>query len=130
MFIPLFHSLFHFCLPSFCQFYRWYYELCTIIMVLWIETWILFLSYLDSGGFLLKMKNRIFFCIQEVLSLTSPVSFYFKNDGLGTSLAVQWLGLCTSTAGSMGSIPGWGTKMPQAAQHSQKKKKDGLYCIS
>ena len=28
------------------------------------------------------------------------------------SLAVQWLGLRTSTAGGTGSIPGWGTKIP------------------
>ena len=35
---------------------------------------------------------------------------------IGTSLAVQWLGLCASTAGGMGSIPGWGTKIPHAMQ--------------
>ena len=28
----------------------------------------------------------------------------------GTSLVVQWLRLCTSTAGGTGSIPGLGTK--------------------
>ena len=27
---------------------------------------------------------------------------------------VQWLGLCTSTAGGVGLIPDWGTKIPQA----------------
>ena len=43
---------------------------------------------------------------------------------LETSLTVQWLGLCTLTAEGLGSIPGWGTKMPQAARHSQKKKKN------
>ena len=32
---------------------------------------------------------------------------------------VQWLGLCISTAGGMGSIPGQGTKIPQAVQHEQ-----------
>ena len=32
---------------------------------------------------------------------------------------VQWLGL---TAMGPGSIPGWGTKIPQAAWHDQKKK--------
>ena len=42
---------------------------------------------------------------------------------------VQWLKLCVSNAGDMGSIPGWGTKIPHAAQGSQrererKKKKD------
>ena len=36
--------------------------------------------------------------------------------GEGTCLVVQWLRLCTSTAGGMGSIPGQGTKIP----HTQK----------
>ena len=32
---------------------------------------------------------------------------------IGNSLAVQWLGLDTLTAGkSLGSIPGWGIKIP------------------
>ena len=39
----------------------------------------------------------------------------------GNSLVVQWLGLHASTAGGPGSIPGWGTKILQAAQHGQKK---------
>ena len=39
-----------------------------------------------------------------------------KKMSLGTSLAVQWLRLRTSTAGGMGSIPGWGTKISLAAQ--------------
>ena len=39
---------------------------------------------------------------------------------LGTSLAVQWLRLCASTAGGMGLIPGWGTKMSHATWHGQK----------
>ena len=32
---------------------------------------------------------------------------------LGNSLAVQLLGLYTLTAKGQGSIPGWGTKVPQ-----------------
>ena len=40
----------------------------------------------------------------------------------GTSLVVQGLGLCNSNAGGTGSIPGQGTKIPQAT-YSQKKKK-------
>ena len=39
-----------------------------------------------------------------------------------TSLAVQWLGLCTSTAEGMGSIPGQGTEIPHAVQCGQEKK--------
>ena len=47
------------------------------------------------------------------------------------SLAVQWLGLCTSTAEGPGSTPGWGTKILQAAWHGQKKNKlIRTYCIS
>ena len=37
--------------------------------------------------------------------------------------AVQGLGLHTSTAAGPGSIPGPGTKIPQAVQSSQKIKK-------
>ena len=38
----------------------------------------------------------------------------------GTSLAVQWSGLRASTAEGPGSIPGPGTRIPQAAWHGQK----------
>ena len=34
--------------------------------------------------------------------------------------AVQWLRLWASTAGGMGSIPGWGTKILYAMWHGQK----------
>ena len=41
-----------------------------------------------------------------------------------TSLVVQWLRLCISTAGGVGSVTGGGTKIANAAvQHSLKKKK-------
>ena len=42
---------------------------------------------------------------------------------LGNSLVVQWLGLCIFTAGSVGSTPGRRTKILQANQSGQKKKK-------
>ena len=45
---------------------------------------------------------------------------------LENSLAVQWLGLSAFTAEDLGSIPGWGTKIPQAVQCGQKKKKVSL----
>ena len=38
----------------------------------------------------------------------------------GSSLVVQWLGLWPFTAGSMGSIPGWGTEIPQAGWYGKK----------
>ena len=42
----------------------------------------------------------------------------------GTSLAVQWLRLHTSTAGGTGSVPGQGTESLHAAWHGQKTKKE------
>ena len=47
----------------------------------------------------------------------------------GTSLAVQWLRLCASTAEGAGSIPGLETKIPHARQHDQKKKKENHWTI-
>ena len=45
-----------------------------------------------------------------------------KIDNLGNSLVVQWLGLRAFTAEGSGSIPGQGTKIPQAVWQGQKKK--------
>lgn len=42
----------------------------------------------------------------------------------GNSVVVQWLRLCTSTAGGRGSILGLRTKIPQARRHAAKKKKN------
>ena len=41
-----------------------------------------------------------------------------------TSLTVQWLRLCVSTAGGMGLIPSWGTKIPHASRCGQKELKN------
>ena len=51
-------------------------------------------------------------------------SVLLREVWTGTSLVVQWLRLCTSTAGGMGSIPGRGTKIPHATWHGLKKKKE------
>jgi len=40
----------------------------------------------------------------------------------GNSMVVQCLGLCASTTGGVGSIPGQGSKIPHAAQQKKKKK--------
>ena len=54
------------------------------------------------------------------------ILFFKKNkiQNQGNSLVVLWLGLCT-TVENKASIPGWGTKIPQGAQHGKKKKKSG-----
>ena len=46
-----------------------------------------------------------------------------KKSQAETSLVVQWLRLWASNPGAVGSIPGQGTKIPQAAWGGQKKKK-------
>ena len=42
---------------------------------------------------------------------------------LGDSLVVQWFTFCASSAGVMGSIPGWGIRMHGIAK---KKKKEAF----
>ena len=50
-----------------------------------------------------------------------------KAELFGNSLPVQWLVLHTSTAGGMGSIPGWGTKTHMSCGAAKKKKKAELF---
>ena len=55
-------------------------------------------------------------------------SAHWRNELLplkllsGNSLVVQWLGVSAFTAMALGSIPGWGTKIPQATQCNQINK--------
>ena len=44
----------------------------------------------------------------------------------GNFLAVQWLGLLASTVEGTGTVPGWGTKIPQTMQHGPPPKKKYL----
>ena len=47
-----------------------------------------------------------------------------KKVKRGNSLAILWVGLCISTAGGMGLTHSQGAKIPQAARHGQKKRKE------
>ena len=60
--------------------------------------------------------------VQMNLFTKQKLSHRCRKQTYGTSLAVQQLRLCTSTAGGAGSIPGGGTKFLLAAQRDQKKK--------
>ena len=44
-------------------------------------------------------------------------------------MAVQWLRLCPSTAGGLGSIPGQGTKIPHATWYGEKKQNSGTFDV-
>ena len=41
----------------------------------------------------------------------------------------SWLGLCAFTVEDLGSIPGWGTKIPQAMWPGPKKINDPKWCL-
>ena len=65
-----------------------------------------------------KTESSLIF-LEKWWELTYEKAFIYhdvKKAELETSLAVQWLRLHASSAGGMGSIPGRGTKIPQATQ--------------
>ena len=54
--------------------------------------------------------------LTRVLSSTSVQKHQFRT------ILVKWLRFHASTAGSMGSFYGWGTKIPHASRHDPKQK--------
>jgi len=44
------------------------------------------------------------------------MEFSLNESMLGTSMVVQWLRLCASNTGGVGSIPGWGNKIRHTAK--------------
>ena len=46
---------------------------------------------------------------------------------MGSSLAVQWLGLWTFTSEGQGSITGWGTKIPKQPNQTKQNQKSECY---
>ena len=52
------------------------------------------------------------------MNLVNYIFIHQENLGSGNSLAAQWLGLSTVTAGARGSVPSWGTKIPQAERRT------------
>ena len=57
--------------------------------------------------------------LREIISPGEVVLKKRKMQGR-TSLVVQWLRLCAFNAEAMGSIPGWGIRVPHAAWQGQK----------
>ena len=78
-------------------------------------------AYEPESGYILSQNEQIIPCtwtgsrtLGEVFNKLLKVEI--------NSLVVQWLGLRASNARGLGSIPDWGTKIPQAMQSSKKKK--------
>ena len=88
-------------------------------------------SCLDLWSFHQHFIERLYmFCYTYMLSIWSDCKWYLFLISvsmcsllMGTSLAVQWLRLCASTAGATGLILGRGTKIPHATRCGQKKKR-------
>ena len=63
-------------------------------------------------GSLLRKKVKI------LINPRLQVMHAYQNP-LGTSVVIQWLRLHDFNAGSVGSISGWGTKIPYDVLHSK-----------
>ena len=70
---------------------------------------------------MVALMTDIFSHKWKIESKLYNLDFGIKNNPPRTSLAVQWLRLRASNAGSMGSIPGRGTKIPHGVGRSKKK---------
>ena len=84
-----------------------------------LEKWLI--AALRQGKYNMNLKHRVVPESKEMLSKAARVGWL--GWGVVNSLAVQRVGLCTFTGRGLGSISWWRTKIPQDAQHSQKKKK-------
>ena len=86
------------------------------------------ISYLSGEFFTTESPGKPCCQIPSLYSnllYTSPPNILyniFKTELSGTSLVVQQLRFCTFNAGDMGSIPGWGTKIPHTAWCGQVNK--------
>ena len=65
----------------------------------------------------LSHTPNLYFTTLNIIKL-----YQFSNSYEGSSLVVQCLGLWASTVGGLGSIPGLGTRIPQATWRSQTNK--------
>ena len=82
--------------------------------------------YSDGRGMRTSPSESCFYVIGYDLTVGKhhdPTISHVQQKCKETSLVVQCLRLCASTARGMGSIPGWGIKIPHDAKLSQKKKK-------
>ena len=72
----------------------------------------------------LRMMPATYLTGEQLTSLMYELKKIQKKKD-GTSLVIQWLGLCASTAGGMGSIPSQGIGIPHASKWGQKKTRKG-----
>ena len=86
------------------------------------------LSKKNSFSLSLSLYLSVCVCVCVCVCLCSdllvPVMYYrVTNHSTPTSLKVQWLGLCASTAGGTGLIPGGGSKILCAVVQPKNRRK-------
>ena len=79
------------------------------------------LSHWDILFWQLQQTNIPSLYINIYISVYTYV--HVSRNVPGNSLAVQWLELYSFSAEGMGSILGWGSRIPQTAWHGQTKEK-------
>ena len=70
----------------------------------------------------IKKKRLIFEQVDNLGIFPATLIKNTKKSCVWEFPGVQWLGIHPSTAGVLGSIPGWGTKIPHAEWHQGKKE--------
>ena len=98
----------------------------SLCAVQWVVQWRVH-DQLESVSTILSQQHHIFSftwtCYRTTPENSQQIRERVKKWKRGNSLVVQWLGFRASTTDGVGSIPNQGSKILQAMQCSQKKRK-------
>ena len=92
-------------------------------------------SILQPSAFFIVQLSHPYIITGKTVALTRRTFVAFIRWMTGTSLVVQWIKLCTSNVGGVGSVPGLGTKIHVQCSMAKKLKKEndgkrGNKCLS
>ena len=100
----------------------------TSYLLLAVRLWRHYSHLYSSAGLMRLPASALWFDFLLVTQVVGSCSLclrflHLKTGVIGLSQVVQWLRVCTSTAGGMGLIPGWGTRILYTVWLGKKKKK-------
>ena len=92
-------------------------------------------SILRPSAFFIVQLSHPYMTTGKTIALTRRTFVTFIRWMTGTSLGVQWIKLCTSNVGGVGSVPGLGTKIHMQCGMARRLKKEndgkrGNKCLS